>query len=473
MEILFGVVIRRFGFLAVVLVFIGACDPGPASESSLSSSVSSSSLLGASTTEGASLVSVELSSVTSVEEPLYVWWWDFELNEAVFVVSGAGVEAGLCRTGFLSGGGRDEIAYDEWSWFENQLKCADGSGTWSHRAEWRWAEGPGILEIVGLTGRYEGLRGTGVTSCDLSQDYPRCGVWGEIRPIDWAEPPEMGVFYARNSDWFIASVGRPGIGLILEASLLGDEPFDDLEERFEYVSGRLVWAETVIEPLCSIEIRGFPEQGLIWIGEPFDEEAGACPEWTDPDAVQHAFQDYGLPAEACLVFTFDGLEHERCGEFSPAANTQPRPTTASPVVTTTTLPLVGFPSREVGALSFTAVEWGAVEEEGGGGGSMVLEVRPLGDEAVEGLVGRFENIAGRLLWDETTVSDLCNVEIREAWEDEDIIWIGDAFPLDESCPDWEDPDALHRAFQKYGLPKEACISFTFDDVEHDFCEPLT
>lgn len=471
---------RRLCWLMVVAVSAVSCDAATITESPTTSRVSNAQTV---TTVTSTTTAVDLEAVTSFDEPLFAWWWEDFSNPAVpFEVSEAAVAAGLCEGGLVTGDAESEKSPTEWSWDENEFRCFDGSGAWTQRIERRLADSErsidggwhevGIWRIIDATGGYAGLRGGGIYECDGDPGYPHCEVWGEFRPSGDGSPPgEVGLFYARAGEWFVSSVGRPGVGLVLEASRLGQEPIENLLEQFEYLSGRLVWSETVIEPLCNVEIRearGSDE--YVWIGEPF-LSGGPCPEWKGQDPVRKAFQEYGLPEKACLEFSFAGVEHEQCGEFSRAANAHPE-TTATPSTSTTTSPsLVKFAPREIGGLSFTSVEWGAMVEEGVGGVGMVVKVRPLGDEPVQGLAGLFTDIDGSLVWSETVIDDLCGITITEVRED--FVWIGDGFTFDESCPDWPDPNALRHAFDDYGLPEEGCIFFTFDGVEYELCEPLT
>ncbi len=80
-----------------------------------------------------------------------------------------------------------------------------------------------------------------------------------------------------------------------------------LPEQIEAVGGRLVWDETVVE-LCNIGIDGVGG-GSVHIGDIFQTIEGCG---ANPNAMQEAFDEFGLPETACLVVTSGGVDHEYC-----------------------------------------------------------------------------------------------------------------------------------------------------------------
>ncbi|MEJ2239840.1 MAG: hypothetical protein P8X82_16230 [Gemmatimonadales bacterium] len=137
--------------------------------------------------------------------------------------------------------------------------------------------------------------------------------------------------------------------------------------------------------------------------------------------------------------------------------------------------LGSVPIEEIGALSISPLSWRASSSPGLGGVDhhvmMVLEVRPLDDERLEGLEEQFGDVTGRLVWNDTVLDVSCHAEVVEVGDD--YIWIGRGFGTEEECDEWDDNDAMRRPFEEQGPPTEACISFTYDTAEYSFCEPLT
>ena len=105
------------------------------------------------------------------------------------------------------------------------------------------------------------------------------------------------------------------IFMMAEATPMTGPQVDDL-------SGRLEWNETVIG-MCNIDRRaqGFrrsvspsgvvTETGYIRIGDGFqtNEDLGCG---ADPNAMQDAFDQFGLPEQACVVVKSAGVDHEYC-----------------------------------------------------------------------------------------------------------------------------------------------------------------
>lgn len=127
---------------------------------------------------------------------------------------------------------------------------------------------------------------------------------GEIRTF---EPSSIAVqFTAVNWSIGLEDEARGGYTLhtIVEARPL-------LPEQVEDVSGRLIWDRTVVD-LCGIAIRD-AGAGFVHIGDIFQTTEG-CGE--NPNAMQEAFDQFGLPDTACLVVTSGGVDHEYCAPLS-------------------------------------------------------------------------------------------------------------------------------------------------------------
>lgn len=124
----------------------------------------------------------------------------------------------------------------------------------------------------------------------------------------------------------------------------------------------------------------------------------------------------------------------------------------------------------IGFFAFAPVQWGiSLDDPEWGPGVhtlyMVVEVQPVIVEAMAG--GHAEEVSGRLVWDETVV-ELCGIGIRCVGED--YLHVGDIFQTVEGCGD--DPSAMQEAFDKFGMPREACVSVGSDGVDHEYCAPL-
>ena len=116
------------------------------------------------------------------------------------------------------------------------------------------------------------------------------------------------------------------------------------------------------------------------------------------------------------------------------------------------------------AEEFTAVEWGISLEDSGPGVHtvfMIADVRPLHPDQVE-------DLAGRLVWDETIV-DLCNITIRH--EGGASVHIGDIFQTTEGCG--RNRAAMQEAFDEFGLPDAGCVAIRSGGLDHEYCAPLS
>jgi hypothetical protein len=82
-------------------------------------------------------------------------------------------------------------------------------------------------------------------------------------------------------------------------------------DQLEGLSGRLNWEEAVVD-LCNINIRGEGADSLD-IGDIFQTTEGCG---ANPNAMQEAFDAFGLPESACLVVTVGGVDHEYCAPLS-------------------------------------------------------------------------------------------------------------------------------------------------------------
>jgi hypothetical protein len=76
-------------------------------------------------------------------------------------------------------------------------------------------------------------------------------------------------------------------------------------------SGRLIWAETVVD-LCGISSRQEGD-GFLHIGDIFQTSEGCG---TNPTAMQDAFDEFGLLETACVTVRLGGVDHEYCAPLS-------------------------------------------------------------------------------------------------------------------------------------------------------------
>lgn len=97
----------------------------------------------------------------------------------------------------------------------------------------------------------------------------------------------------------------PGVHTV---SMIADaEPLD--ADDLWYFGGYLSWPETAVE-LCNVGVRGGGE-GFVTVGDVFQTtECG--------DALQDAFDDYGLPDTACLLVQAWGRISQYCARLEPA-----------------------------------------------------------------------------------------------------------------------------------------------------------
>ena len=88
-----------------------------------------------------------------------------------------------------------------------------------------------------------------------------------------------------------------------------------LATEVDDLSGTMEWNETVVD-LCNIEIRN-QGSGFVHVGDGFQSNTqGGCE--SDPDAMQDAFDQYGLPEQACLVVTAGGIDDQYCAPLEMA-----------------------------------------------------------------------------------------------------------------------------------------------------------
>jgi hypothetical protein len=169
--------------------------------------------------------------------------------------------------------------------------------------------------------------------------------------------------------------------------------------------------------------------GIGWTTYPFDFEVGGYRAEVTPDGTLWTISDEGL-------ISFDGNTRT----IYPTPFVQPD-----------------------GSLTFMPVRWGITLNDSGPGVHLVFmeaDVRPLTTNDVE-------NVSGRLIWDETVV-DLCTIHIRQ--EGVGFLHIGDIFQTSEGCGN--NPTAMQDAFDDFGLPETACVTVSFDGVDHEYCAPL-
>ena len=92
---------------------------------------------------------------------------------------------------------------------------------------------------------------------------------------------------------------------------------------------------------------------------------------------------------------------------------------------------------------------------------MIVDASPLAEEDIQ-------DLGGRLIWNETEVG-LCNAEIRGSGAD--FVSVGDGFESDTQG-DCEFDKDMRKAFKKYGLPINACLTVTSGYVDYEYCAPL-
>ena len=98
-----------------------------------------------------------------------------------------------------------------------------------------------------------------------------------------------------------AGPGIHSVHMIVEVDLLASEQIGG-------VSGTLIWDETVVE-LCGIGFRG-DRAGFLRIGDIFQTTEGCG---IEPSAMQNAFDEFGLPQNACLSIDVNNAQpHSHC-----------------------------------------------------------------------------------------------------------------------------------------------------------------
>lgn len=78
-----------------------------------------------------------------------------------------------------------------------------------------------------------------------------------------------------------------------------------------------------------------------------------------------------------------------------------------------------------------------------------------------------DDVSGRLVWAETEV-DVCGVEIRAAGDG--FVQIGDIFAVGMGC---DEGSQMRDAFERFGTPQTACVVVRSDDVDDEYCAPLS
>ena len=128
---------------------------------------------------------------------------------------------------------------------------------------------------------------------------------GEIRTVESAPaaeqftPVEWGIALDEES-W------GPGVYTVFMTA--NASPL--LPDQVEDLSGKLIWDETVVE-LCNIGMD--VGDGFLHIGDTFQTIEGCG---ANPNAMQAAFDEFGLPETACLAVRTGGLDHEYCAPLS-------------------------------------------------------------------------------------------------------------------------------------------------------------
>ncbi len=116
------------------------------------------------------------------------------------------------------------------------------------------------------------------------------------------------------------------------------------------------------------------------------------------------------------------------------------------------------------AEELTPMEWSIALDDSGPGTHTVFMILDVGAL----LIDEVSRLGGRLMWDQVVV-DLCGVSIRGV--DLGSLHIGDIYQTSEGCG--ANPTAMQDAFDEFGLPGTACLTFRFDDQDHDYCAPLS
>ena len=91
------------------------------------------------------------------------------------------------------------------------------------------------------------------------------------------------------------------IFMVVDVSPLAENDIDSL-------GGILIWNETEVE-FCNAEVRGTGSD-FVRIGQGF--ETSEDPECGDASAIQDAFDNFGLPVNACVSVTTGGVDYSYC-----------------------------------------------------------------------------------------------------------------------------------------------------------------
>lgn len=158
----------------------------------------------------------------------------------------------------------------------------------------RPGEGPSGAELV--------VYDTAAAAVAAELPLPEGHDFAEIRTFDPATAAEQ----LTPVDWGIATDEASWGPGVYTVHMIADARYL-MPDQVEDVSGRLIWDEMVVD-LCNIQIR-IVGSGFLHIGDIFQTTEGCG---SNPEAMQDAFVDFGLPGTACLSVRSGGLDHEYC-----------------------------------------------------------------------------------------------------------------------------------------------------------------
>jgi hypothetical protein len=157
----------------------------------------------------------------------------------------------------------------------------------------------------GAAGAALAVYDTATAAIAIDEPFREAHYISEIRTFEPASipiqftPVEWGVHL--EEDW------GPGVHTV--AMSVNARPL--LPDQIEGLGGRLIWTDTVVE-LCNIgidDVGGYS----VHFGDTFQTVEGCG---ANPNAMQEAFDAFGLPKSACLVVTVGGVDHEYCAPLS-------------------------------------------------------------------------------------------------------------------------------------------------------------
>jgi hypothetical protein len=157
----------------------------------------------------------------------------------------------------------------------------------------------------GAAGAALAVYDTATAAIAIEEPFREAHYISEIRTFEPASipmqftPVEWGVHL--EEDW------GPGVHTV--AMSVNARPL--LPDQIEGLGGRLIWTDTVVE-LCNIgidDVGGYS----VHFGDTFQTVEGCG---ANPNAMQEAFDAFGLPKSACLVVTVGGVDHEYCAPLS-------------------------------------------------------------------------------------------------------------------------------------------------------------